>query len=171
MSAGDFERRVEKLREMAEKHDIDGFFIASEPNMRYFTGFSTLAIERLVALIISTKPAEPILVIPKLEEEKAKKLSFFKDVRTYTDAEGPGRIVSEIIKELNLTEAVLGVEDTLPFKFYRMIREVAPSLGVKGASAIFESLRSIKSRGEIEVMNRAADITVKGIKAGIESIK
>ncbi|MEM2341528.1 MAG: Xaa-Pro peptidase family protein [Candidatus Bathyarchaeia archaeon] len=171
MSTGEFELRVEKLREIAEEYDIDGFFIVSEPNLRYFTGFSTLAIERLIALIISTKPAEPILVIPKLEEEKAKKLSFFRDIRTYTDDEEPIRIVSEVIKELNLTEAVLGIEDSLPFKFYRMIREAAPSLKIKGASAIFEKLRSIKTRGEIEAISRAAEIAVRGIKAGIESIK
>lgn len=171
MLAEEFERRIEKLRCMAEEHDIDGFFIVSEPNMRYFTGFSTLAIERLVAALIPTEPAEPILIIPKLEEEKARKLSFFKDIRIYTDAEGPSRVISEALKDLNLTEATLGVEGSLPFKFYRMIREAAPSLEVKEASMIFEKLRSIKSMSEIEIMRRAADIAVKGIKAGIESIK
>jgi Xaa-Pro aminopeptidase len=167
----DFERRIGKLRDMAEEHDIDGFFIVSEPNMRYFTGFSTLAIERLVAAVISTETVEPTLIIPKLEEEKARKSSFFKDIRTYTDAEGPSRVVSEVLKELNLTVATLGVEDSLPFKFYRMIREIAPSLEVKEASAIFDRLRSIKSRSEIEIMRKAADIAVRGIKVGIESIK
>ncbi|MBS7635036.1 aminopeptidase P family protein [Candidatus Bathyarchaeota archaeon] len=165
------EERIKKLREKAERHSIDGFFIASEPNMCYFTGFSTLAIERLVSSVISTEPVEPILIIPKLEEEKAKRLSFFKDIRSYTDAEGPSRLVSEVIGELNLTEATLGVEDSLPFKFYRMIREAAPSLEVREASVILNRLRSIKSRGEIELMKRAADIAVRGVRAGIESIK
>ncbi|MBS7649301.1 MAG: Xaa-Pro peptidase family protein [Candidatus Bathyarchaeia archaeon] len=171
MSTRDFEERIKKLREKAERHGIDGFFIASEPNMRYFTGFSTLAIERLVSAFISTEPVEPILIVPKLEEEKAKKLSFFKDIRSYTDAEGPRRAVGEAIHELNLSEATLGVEDSLPFKFYRMIKEADPSLDVKEASAILNWLRSIKSKGEIELMKRAAYIAVEGVMTGIESIK
>lgn len=171
MSAKDFEERIKKLRENAEKHSINGFFIASEPNMRYFTGFSTLAIERLVSAVISTEPMEPILIVPKLDEEKAKKLSFFKDVRSYTDAEGPSRVIGEAIRELNLTEATLGVENSLPFRFYRMIREAAPSLKVKEASMILNRLRSIKSKGEIELMKKSAKIAVRGVGAGIESIK
>lgn len=171
MSAVDFEKRIEKLRGMAEEHGIDGFFVYSEPNMRYFTGFSALAIERLAAVVIPARAMKPVLIVPKLEEEKAVKFSVFKDIRSYTDAENPAKVVSEVIKELNLTKATLGIESFLPFKFYKMLREAAPSLEVKEASEIFGKLRSMKTSSEIELMKKAAAITIKGIKAGIEAIK
>jgi Xaa-Pro aminopeptidase len=139
--------------------------------MRYFTGFSALAIERLAAVVIPARAVKPVLIVPKLEEEKAMKLSVFKDIRSYTDAENPAKVVSEVIKELNLTKATLGIESFLPFKFYKMLREAAPSLEVKEASEIFGKLRSIKTSSEIELMKKAAAITIKGIKAGIEAIK
>lgn len=173
MHCGEIERRIERLRKMAEEYNIDAFFITSEPNIRYFSGFSTFAIERLIALIIPTAShVEPILIVPKLEVEKARNLSFFKkNIRDYDDVDDPTWIISKVMKELKLTEGVLGVEGSLPIRFYRLIKKAIPSLKVREASIVFERLRSIKSMEEIEIMQKAADIVIKGIKAGIEAIK
>jgi len=166
-----FEKRVERLRELANEQGIDGFFATSESNMRYFTGFSALAIERLAAIVIPVNAMEPMLIVPKLEEEKAMKLSFFKDIRSYTDAEDPAKLVDKIIKELNLTKGTLGVESFLPFKFYKMLNEASLSLEVREASEVFQKLRRVKSTDEIDLMKEAARIVIKGIKDGIETIK
>ena len=153
-----FEKRLVRLRKLADEQDIEGFFMASELNMRYFTGFSALAIERLAGIVIPVTAKEPVLIVPKLEEEKARTLSFFKDVRSYTDAENPGKLLGKVVGELNLTKGTLGIESFLPFKFYKMLKETAPSLGVKEASDIFQKLRSVKSTEEINLMKRAAKI-------------
>jgi len=166
-----FEKRLGRLRRLADEQDIEGFFVASEPNMRYFTGFSALAIERLAGIVIPVNAEEPVLIVPKLEEEKAMKFSFFKDIRSYTDAESPAKLLGKVVSELNLTKGTMGIESFLPFKFYRMLKETAPSLEVKEASDIFQKLRSVKSAEEINLMKGAAKIVVKGIKAGIETVK
>jgi Xaa-Pro dipeptidase len=171
MSLKSFEKRVERLRKLAAENGIDGFFVASESNMRYFTGFSALAIERLAAIVIPVNAMEPVLIVPRLEEEKAMKLSFFKDVRSYTDAENPAKLVDKIIKELNLTKGTLGVESFLPFKFYKMLKEASPSLEIREASDVIQKLRSVKSTEEIDLMEKAAKIVINGIKAGIATIK
>jgi len=166
-----FEKRLRKLRNLGDEQGINGFFLASEPNMRYFTGFSALAIERLASIVIPVNAKEPVLIVPKLEEEKAVNLSFFKNIRSYTDAENPAKLLGEILNELKLTKGTLGIESFLPFKFYKMLKEAAPSLKVKEASDVFQKLRSIKSTEEINLMKRAAKIVIKGIKAGIETAK
>jgi len=166
-----FERKLKRLKELADKQEIDGFFVVSEPNMRYFTGFSALAIERLAGLVVPVNGEEPVLVVPKLEEEKALKFSFFKDIRSYSDAENPAELLGKVLRELKLTKGKLGIEGSLPFKFYKMLKDVAPSLEVVDTSDVFQKLRSKKSVEEIRLMKKAACIVVKGIKAGIESIK
>lgn len=138
--------------------------------MLYFTDFSALAIERLGAIVILVNAMEPVLIVPKLEE-KAMKLSFFKDVRSYTDAENPAKLVDKIIKELNLTKGTLGVESFLPFKFCKMLNEASPSLEAREASEVFQKLRRAKSTDEIDLMKEAARIVIKGIRDGIETIK
>ena len=99
------------------------------------------------------------------------KLSFFKDTRSYTGAENPATLLGKVVSELNLTKGTLGIESFLPFKFYKMLKEVAPSLEVKEASDIFQKLRSVKSTEEINLMKGAAKIVIKGTKAGIEKVK
>jgi len=166
-----FEKRLERLRELAVEQGVNGFFVASEPNMRYFTGFSALAIERLAGLVIPVNNEEPVLIVPKLEEEKAKEFSFIKNVRSYSDAENPAELLRKVLIELNLTKGRVGIESFLPFKFYMMLKDAAPSLEVTDASGLFQKLRIVKSTEEINRMKKAAKIVVKGIKAGIEIIK
>jgi len=164
------ERAVE-LKKIGRKAGIDAFLVNSEPNMRYLAGFSTLAIERFVGLIVPVEESTPTVIVPRLEEQKAKEKSTFKGIRSYNDSENPARLLKQIIKENKLEKAVFGVEWTLAFRFYIMLAECSPKIKVKDASTIFSQLRCIKSHEELEKMKKAASIVGKGINAGIDFIK
>jgi len=164
-----FSERINKLKSLGEKINIDAFFITSEPNIFYLTGFKPVAIERLEALILPVY-GEPILIIPKLEEEKATMQSHIKEIRTYTDAEGPLKLLEEVLPELNLTRGTLGVEGSLPFKFYTLLKKAAPKLNVKDTSEAVSELRMIKSKYEIDLMRKAAEIVIRGIKSGVDAL-
>lgn len=163
--------RVEKLKKIGKKAGIDAFLVNSEKNMRYFAGFSALAIERFAGIMIPVETSAPIVVVPKLEEEKAKEYSAFKEIRSYDDSENPAMLLSQMVKVLRLEKAVFGVEGILPFKFYRMLVECSPKIRIEDASIFFSQLRSIKSYEELKRMEKAASIVAEGIKAGIDFIK
>jgi len=163
--------RVEKMKKIGRKTGINAFLVNSEKNMRYFAGFSALAIERFAGIIIPVETSAPMVVVPKLEEEKAKKYSAFKEIRSYGDSENPAMLLSQMVKELRLEKAVFGVEGILPFKFYRMLVECSPKIRIEDASMFFSQLRSIKSDEELKKMEKAASIVAEGIKAGINFIK
>ena len=163
--------RVEKLKKIGKKAGIDAFLVNSDKNMRYFAGFSTLAIERFAGIIIPVETSVPIVVVPKLEEEKAKKYSAFKRIRSYGDSENPAMLLSQMVKELRLEKAVFGVEGALAFKFYKMFVECSPKVRIEDASTFFSQLRSIKSDEEMKKMEKAASIVAEGMKAGIDFIK
>jgi len=163
--------RVSELKKIGRKAGIDAFLVNSETNMKYLAGFSTLAIERFAGLIVPVEESTPTVIVPRLEEQKAKEKSAFKEIRSYDDSENPACLLRQIIKENKLEKAVFGVEWTLAFRFYKMLVECSPKIEVKDASAIFSQLRCIKSHEELENIRKAASIVGKGINAGIDFIK
>jgi Xaa-Pro dipeptidase len=166
-----FEERLERLRKLGAEKGLEGFFLVSEANLRYFAGFSPLAIKRLAGIVVPVGDEEPVLIVPRLEEEKAVKFSFFKDIRSYSDAEDPAKLLGKVASELKLTKGIIGVESFLPFKFFRMLKEEAPTLEIMDASDVFQKLRSAKSPEEVFLMKKAARIVVKGIEAGTEAAR
>jgi len=66
-----FIERIKRLLEIGRKLEIDAFLVTSEKNMRYFAGFSTLAIERFAGIIVPVETGAPVVIVPKLEETKA----------------------------------------------------------------------------------------------------
>jgi len=162
-----YKERVESLKKLGKDVGIDAFLINSEKNMRYFAGFSTLSLERFAGIIIPVETSTPIVIVSKLEAEKAQEQSSFKEIRSFDDSENPAVLLHKIIKELMLEKAVFGAEWSLPFKFYRMLTACSRRIEVKDASNLFSQLRSIKSPEELEKMEKAASIVAEGIKAGI----
>lgn len=166
-----FQKRIDELRRIGREHGFDLFFVTSEPNIRYFTGLPIFAIERLVAAVIPTRDIEPVLIVPKLEEDKASKHSHIKNIRSYADTENPGRLIGKVLEEMKIAKPVIGIEGTLPYRFYTMLREASQPLEIREATEIFARLRRIKSEDEIEIMKKAAEITIKGVEAGIRAIR
>ena len=138
--------------------------------MKYFAGVSVVAIERFAGVMIPID-SDPAIVVPELEEEKVKSSSAIKNIRKYSDAEGPEGVVKSMLKELRLTRGKLGVEDFLPYKFSRMIKRTAPKVELDEASEVLAGLRTVKTPDELELMRRAASIISQGIDAGIKAIR
>jgi Xaa-Pro aminopeptidase len=164
------EERVARLKREGKRRGLSGFIIATAPNMKYFTGVSVVAIERFAGVMIPID-SDPAIVVPELEEEKVKSSSAFKNIRKYSDAEGPESLVKSMLKELRLTRGKLGVEDFLPYKFSKMINRAAPRVELDEASRILAGLRTIKTPDELELMRKAASIIAQGIDAGVSAIR
>ena len=165
-----FEERIAALKKEGKKVGIGAFLVTSEKNMKYFAGFSTLAIERFAGIIIPVETSVPIVIIPELEKTKAKK-SPFKQIRSYSDSEDPALLLKKAVKDLRLEKATLGVEGILPFKFYQMLVAASSKMKTEDASNLFSQLRCVKSEQELEMIEKAADIVAEGIRAGIEFAK
>jgi Xaa-Pro aminopeptidase len=165
-----FEERIEALKKEGKKVAIDAFLVTSENNMRYFAGFSTLAIERFAGIVIPVETGVPVVIVPRLEETKAKK-SPLKKIMSYPDSESPKLLLNKVIRELKLQKATLGIEGTLPFRFYQMLVSASSKIRPQDTSNLFNQLRCVKSERELEMIEKAASIVAEGIKAGIEFTK
>jgi Xaa-Pro aminopeptidase len=165
-----FEERIEALKKEGKKVGIDAFLVTSEKNMRYLAGFSTLAIERFAGIVIPVEVGVPIVIVPRLEETKAKKFPL-KEIMSYSDSESPALLLNKVVKELKLEKATLGIEGTLPFKFYQMLVATSSKIRTEDTSNLFSQLRCIKSERELGMIEKAAGIVAEGIEAGIEFTK
>jgi len=166
-----FENRIEELKRHGKMAGIDAFLVVSEKNMRYLAGFSTLSLERFAGMVIPVGKGVPTVIVPKLEETKAKEKSMFKEIKTYSDSESPALLFKKVIRELGLEKATFGVEGTLPFRFYRMLTAASPKTKAIDVSSLFSQLRCIKSEEELQLIEKAADLVAEGIKVGIEFTK
>jgi Xaa-Pro aminopeptidase len=166
-----FAKKLAELKRIGRQAGIDAFLVNAEVNMRYLAGFSVLAIERFAAIIVPVDESAPIVIVPRLEEQKTKETSALKEIKSYDDSENPARLLRQIIGDTKLERAVFGVESMLPFKFYRMLTECSPKLKVKDASTLFSQLRCIKSHEELEKMKKAASILATAMDAAVGFIK
>lgn len=163
--------RMETLKENGKRAGVDAFLVVSDKNMRYLAGFSTLAMERFAGIVVPIETGPPIVMVPKLEEAKAREKSTLKEIMSYSDSESPALLFDKVIKELKLEKATFGVEGTLPFRFYRMLIAASSAIKTVDTSALFSQLRCVKSEEELRMIEKAAWIVGEGIGAGIEFIK
>jgi Xaa-Pro dipeptidase len=163
--------RIETLKENGKKAGLDAFLIVSEKNMRYLAGFSPLAIERFAGIVIPIERGVPMVMVPKLEETKAREKSALREIMSYSDSENPALLLDKVIRKLKLEKATFGVEGTLPFKFYRMLIAASSAIKTVDTSALLSKLRCVKSDEELRMIEKAAGVVGQGIKAGIEFIK
>jgi Xaa-Pro aminopeptidase len=156
---------------LAKQAGLDALLIVSEKNMRYLAGFNTLSLERFAAVIIPTTSVPPVVIVPQLEKTKADDKCAFEEIKAYSDSESPASLFSTVIKDLELEKATFGVEGTLPFRYYSMLTGKSSQRKAVDASPFFSQLRLIKSKDELELIEKAAGFVAQGIQAGIEFTK
>jgi Xaa-Pro aminopeptidase len=172
----DFPRRIKRARRLMEDRGIDALYVNAGPNMSYFAGWSAYAAGWpiwLSALIIPVE-GEPTFVISKMHADILKYSdSWLKDgdIRTHMDGDDITGELGSTLKEKGLAAGYLGVEDTMWYGDYDLLTTAAPSVKVKRAGDLFDSLRQVKEPGEIEAIRRANEITVLGYRRSAEVIR
>jgi Xaa-Pro dipeptidase len=152
-----------------EARGLDAICLSPGANLYYLTGFATEAYERLTVAFIPAAD-EPVLVVPKLDEQKAHQDAAVENVIGFSDAEDPVTVLRTILQKLRLETATVGVEDHMPFRTYSQLIEAAPNLRAVRASALLFQTRLRKSGEEIELLKRAGAIVDQGFKAAVQAI-
>jgi len=179
----EFKLRIEKVKKLASKHDIDFIFVYFDEynvmNGRYLTGWCP-TIERGAVIVsnycepfliggpeagpyarleskINTTESSLVFMVPEEEYPNAEILNFTQILKKYFG--------SRQIKKIGL----VGIQ-SLPLQIYERL-----SNELKGAEFIditkeFETLRYVKSAWEIEMIARAYEIADFGFQKLMESI-
>jgi Xaa-Pro dipeptidase len=150
---------------------MEALILDSGTSLKYFTGISWGASERPMVAVIPAK-GELRYVCPGFEEARFRELiNIGKEVYAWQEDESPYKQMAVALKEAGILSGNIGIEERVRFFIADGLRKEAPYLNLVSGDAITIPCRIIKSASEIALMQKANDITVAGIKAGIGGLK
>jgi Xaa-Pro dipeptidase len=163
--------RIETARRLMRENHIDAIYLEPGSSMFYYTGMRWGTSERMFALVIPAR-GELAWVCPKFEEERARELiTMGTDIRTWEEDESPYRRVAQIFRDRGLRDGHVGMEERVRFFLFDGIRQAAPGLQFVSATPVTAGGRMFKSASEIELMQRANDITIVAYRATLGSMR
>ena len=171
-AAAEYESRIRKVRERMEINGLDVLVLHSPENIYYLSGYQTPGYYWYQALILPLN-SEAIFIAPPHEAALIPEFSWVEDSRIYPDTSDWAQVTGEILKELGLTNSSIGLEIKSRFltvDFYQTIQSFLPNSQLIDGSGIVESGRLIKSASEIKYMREVADVSSRGMKAGINAV-
>ncbi len=149
------------------ENKIDAMFLDAGSSMEYFTGIRWSGSERMFAAIIPAN-GEIKYVSPGFEEERARELiTLGDDVRIWHEHESPYKVVAGILKDFGIHAGRVAMEERVRFFLFDGIRQEAPQNNYLSADPITIPCRMYKTAHELELMQRAMDITIAAYKASI----
>lgn len=154
--------RIEILKKSLERDQFDGFIVADETNMFYFTGFDGAA--RLVVPANS----DSVLYVYSVNYEAAKASAKNCSVQCMERGVDADKRAAEQLKKLKLKK--IGF-DSLDVSSYSTLKRNLKKPQLKGASQMIDEMRKVKDETELRSMRKAAELVDTGAKRAAEVIK
>jgi len=147
---------------------LDGIVVASPENVFYATGcriITQMMIRDRMAIALIPLDDEPILIVCEMERLQAEMESRFREMRFYTEfKDDPIDLLGTVLNERRLRKARIGMEmNYISALNLRRLRKRTPDVEFRNCENMFNSMRMIKSKEEIEILTRAARATEKSI--------
>jgi Xaa-Pro aminopeptidase len=101
----DFEARWQKAATLMAASGIDGVFVMKPANLAYLTGDG-----RPCALGLLTVRGEFVVAVPECDLSSVRAASHVSDVRTFRSEEEMFHGFRDVLAELDLTQATIGLE-------------------------------------------------------------
>jgi Xaa-Pro aminopeptidase len=161
--------RLERAREGSRARGVQAVLIGVGADLRYLTGYTAHALERLTLLVL---PADgrAVLVVPRLESMAAAGCPAARgglvDVVPWEETDDPYALVAGVIGPAS---GRLLVDAALPARHLLALQSAAPDATFALATDVMRDLRMVKGADEIEMLRQAAhaaDRVVAQIAAG-----
>lgn len=153
--------RLGRLREALAGAGLEGVVVVPGPNLRYFTGLSSLLLERPFMLLVAAE-GEAQLVAPALEAGPYRECPLPMKIHSWTDSEGSAGAIGTAVRAAEMKGA-WGVEGKVPFLFLDRLMKKAKS-EFRDAEPVLQGLREIKDASEVKLLKKAAKILAKSFE-------
>lgn len=158
--AEEFNQRLEAARALTASLGADAILINAGASLRYFSGVSWGATERLVSMILPVdKP--PVFICPAFEEGsmRAELVDGSAVLRIWEEDESPFALCATTFKELGISR--LALDPQLSFGASAQLKKSAADIDLIDASPVIDACRGRKSAAEIAIMQHAKNITME----------
>lgn len=173
--ASEYDRRIANVRRYMSEQHLDVLLVTFIPNVSYMTGYQAFAADLFACLLLPID-GEPTLQVTEFEIPGALLNTWVKDVRAikFADPAALTRELAATLREKKLDGKRIGVESKrhgLSVEVYDTMKQALPGATLVDASDMVGRSRVIKSKAELDLMRRAAQMTKKGIQAGVQAVR
>lgn len=160
IAAAERQARIAKAQRLMRGAGLGAILIEPGASLDYFTGVKWRRSERLTAALIPAE-GEAIIFTPFFEEPSVREsLAVPAEVRTWVEHEDPLRLVAQALRDRKLQARPVGVEETVRFFAVDGLGYTMPGAALRNAAPVVRACRMIKSRAELALMQKAADVTI-----------
>ncbi|MFQ6095449.1 MAG: M24 family metallopeptidase, partial [Candidatus Bathyarchaeia archaeon] len=154
--------RLEALKSFLEQENLDGYLVANEINIQYFTGF--LGGARLLV----PKEGACTLYVHMVNYEAARESVRGIEIEPVGFGEDVNNKVADRFKQLKLR--LVGF-DSMDASTYLKLKAALKDVEIKPAKKVVWSLRKVKDEEEQRCIRRAAKLTSSGMHRAYEAIE
>ena len=166
----EYDTRVDAVRKAMSEHGLDALLVMSPENIYYLVGLSHQGYFAFTMLVFPLD-GQPLLVTRSMERVTVTDQAPNVEHVGFGDDEQPWTAVVHALHQGRLTSARVGVElgsMFFPPVIWEAMQERLPDIAWSDGSGVVEEIRRVKSPLEIASVRRAAALSDRAIRAGIE---
>jgi Xaa-Pro dipeptidase len=167
-----YETRLQRLRDIQTRADLDCIALMPGANLRYLTGLRVRPGERPFVAFFPLE-GQPAFVLPALEATHAQeRLPLEVQLFPYTDEEGHEYAFEAAANALGLADRRVAVEFThMRVMEFRRLEQAAPGVRILATEPWLGTLRTCKDEDELSAMRRAVQIAEEALQDILPEIR
>ena len=165
-----FKERVKRASVLMKGTGLDAVLLTKPQNMLYLVGDG-----RLCAFTIVSQRGDTYVGVPKTDLEDVKRSCSSDHILGFDDEVGMLHSLMHIWKELGLEKGKVGVENSFlrvsMLGMFNHPHAKPPNLEFVDSTALMTDLRIVKSKGEVELIRKAAGVADLAMSAAVKATK
>ncbi|MDK1285879.1 M24 family metallopeptidase [Pseudoalteromonas umbrosa] len=166
IAADEYRGRMQKAQAYMRAQNIDALYLNAGTNLKYFTGLSWSASERLVGAILPAQ-GDVCFIAPFFELGTISDYQIIKGkVYAWQEEQSPYQLLGHALTELGLPDsATLAIDESTAFFTVDGIQKENSALKIMNGQCVTGHCRMHKSDNELALIQRAMDMTLAVQKA------
>jgi Xaa-Pro dipeptidase len=163
----EYRQRIARAQQLMQAQGIAAIYVDAGTNLKYFTGTSWFASERMVGAIIPAS-GEPEYLAPAFELDTLEGYMVIQgQVNCWQEDESPYALFAAVLAGMGIdagsgqNRVKIGIDESASFFLFDGIRQAAPQLEYVNAKAVTAACRMLKSPAELALIQRAMDMTLE----------
>jgi len=181
----EFQERRAKAKKFMAEAEMDAMLLLCIENIYYYTGFRKTWPFHWLHAAVFPLDGDPALIVPQISHKIAEKTSYAKEVRPFGGDPAVVRLpqdavelVLDAMRDMGLSKKTIGLELNGPAMYtaifpaqFDEIRSGLPKAKFVNCTDLIWKMRMVKTSWETEAVRKACEITMKGFKAGLETVR
>ena len=156
----EYQARIAKAQSLMAEQGLAALYLHAGTSLYYFTGTRWNSSERMVGALLLPAGA-PIYIAPAFEEGTILKfMTVPGEVATWEEHESPYGIAAKLLSRKGVTSGTIGLDEATPFFVSDGMAKASPDFTFTNGASVTAACRMIKSRAELDLMQRAKEMTL-----------